>query len=299
MARWQRLSMAVVAIALVTLAGQCLKDPDGLLEIAKHEKVVEIRQSVTYVPPAARVQSGDQANKAFEYLRASYHEPHAALQNAQASLLKFRSQLRALTSDIARELLRWLHEKKVWMQSEEAKVEMARLVEIIDQSLLQHVSGLHLACTLFACAFLALASKCCRRRVVALPRTEVAAGEQDVHREGAVSAIMKAPTPLRDRQAHPSLVQRRRRSDSPAPVGEENTHNIAPSSLDEEELLAHLNSDSAEELRLVNGLGDKSIDKIIKWRSKYGTLSDVKDLQSKVGIHPATYANFARAQHLP
>merc|ERR1711990_764622 len=93
----------------------------------------------------------------------------------------------------------------------------------------------------------------------------------------------------------PTPVIRRKRTESPAPVmkpaASENTDTAA-----EQDLLMRLNSSSPDELRSMSGLGDKSVDKIMRFRENSGGIECLEDLVKKAGIHHATFSKFARAQ---
>jgi len=130
---------------------------------------------------------------------------------------------------------------------------------------------------------------CCRRRGAAAARVATTGD--------ARSEIMMAPSPLRERSARlPQVPQRRRRSESPGAVAKENAAGASENVVSEEDVLIRLNTATEDELRLMPGLGDKSINKIVQYRNKAGGLESVGDLVSKVGIHGATFANFAKAQ---
>lgn len=132
---------------------------------------------------------------------------------------------------------------------------------------------------------------CCRRgRVLAAPTGEAI---------NARSEILLAPSPLRERYSQPPQAPlRRRRSESPGATAKENASGASEVNREvaEQDVLNHLNTATPEELRMVSGLGDKSVNKILKYRSKEGELESLGDLVHKVGIHGATFANFAKAQ---
>jgi len=133
---------------------------------------------------------------------------------------------------------------------------------------------------------------CCRRRgrVLTAPAAEA---------NDARSEILLAPSPLRERFSQlPRAPTRRRRSESPGATAKENAGGASEVNREvaEQDVLHHINAATPEELRLISGLGDKSVNKILKYRSKDGQLDSLGDLVHKVGIHGATFANFAKAQ---
>lgn len=87
---------------------------------------------------------------------------------------------------------------------------------------------------------------------------------------------------------------RRRRTESPA-ARLQTDENSRPVS-DNTDLLYHLNTASKDDLHLISGLGEKSVQKLLMYRSTSGDLESIDDLSSKVKLHPATFASFKRAQ---
>merc|ERR1711977_511238 len=95
----------------------------------------------------------------------------------------------------------------------------------------------------------------------------------------------------------PPASHRRRRSESPGVMAKENASGAGEGNVaSEQDVLIRLNSATPDELRLMPGLGDKSINKIMDYRTKAGDLESVDDLVGKVGIRGATLANFKLAQ---
>lgn len=123
---------------------------------------------------------------------------------------------------------------------------------------------------------------CCRRH---MRQQAVESADVDVETE-----IMKAPTPLRQ-----AALRRRSRNDSPAPVARKGDAAAQPG---ESDLMNTLNTGTRDDLEALQGLGGKSIDRLLKHRKSGAPLENVGDLVTKVGIHPATYANFTKAQGL-
>jgi len=132
-----------------------------------------------------------------------------------------------------------------------------------------------------------LRAMCCRRRVARAPFVP------DVRTE-----ILGAPSPLRERFAQLPQTSRRRRSASPGAVSKENAGASSEGNRDlasEQEVLHQLNTASVEELHCMPGLGEKSINMIVQYRSK-AELQSLDDLVSKVGMRGGVVGNFAKAQ---
>merc|ERR1719199_2169753 len=87
---------------------------------------------------------------------------------------------------------------------------------------------------------------------------------------------MKVAAPLAERST-----TRRRRTDSPAPRSE-NNENARPMADTNSDLLYRLNTSTKEELDNVNGLGEKSIQMLLKYRGQQGELHSFDDLVTKV-----------------
>lgn len=149
---------------------------------------------------------------------------------------------------------------------------------------------------------------CCRRRRELLVPRVAAEDAVLVDEMDMQTSVMMAPTPLRSPRlptSQPPSVPRRRRTESPAPLAKsaDSMGNAAPidgttHATSEEDLLWRLNTSSSDALRSLAGLGDKSVEKIAKFRSKQGDIECMNDLVTKVGIHRATFTNFAKAQGL-
>lgn len=143
---------------------------------------------------------------------------------------------------------------------------------------------------LLACCLLVSSRR--RRAREAVGSVDVAVSQSA---NGALTKILSAPTPLRERPLAPiPAVQRRRRTDSPAPVAD--SENTAPDAT-AADLLEKLNNNDATELCSLQGLGDKSAEKIIKWRTKNGPLKTVQDLK-KAGLPGIVIGNLTRHQSI-
>lgn len=148
-----------------------------------------------------------------------------------------------------------------------------------------------------------LKAVCCRKRRLAVAPSNVT---EDTSRAIAFdfqSQVMMSPTPSKSMRP-PTPVIRRKRTESPAPVVKPAASgNVAEERLptpayasSAEDLLMRLNASSPDDLRLLNGLGDKSVDRIMRFRESNGCIESLEDLVKKVGIHHATFSKFARAQ---
>lgn len=107
----------------------------------------------------------------------------------------------------------------------------------------------------------------------------------------AAAVVMQAQ--LVEHKGARASVVRRRRTDSPARL--ENDENARPMA-ENGDLLHRLNTFSEYELQCISGLGQKSVQMLIKYRSNQGELQAIDDLVTKVGVRPTVWANFRRAQ---
>jgi DNA uptake protein ComE-like DNA-binding protein len=98
----------------------------------------------------------------------------------------------------------------------------------------------------------------------------------------------------------PALRRRRSRCDSPRPVAE-NNENEAPQSncaMGSAAFLSQLNNFSQEELLSLPGLGEKSVAKIVKYRSKHGEIHEIDELVGKVGLSRVIVTKMAKVHGL-
>lgn len=224
-----------------------------------------------------------------------YEASKAGLENAKDAISPMLQTLTAhaqeATSQKFGELVARTSQLKAWMQSEQP----AEAMLVFQEWCRWEATNVQLA-SLAVCFVLVLIAfaktarvLCCRcRRTLAAPDTQGV----DINDMSMGLHILKdaSLSTERLRDHPPTPLHRRRRSDSPAPVAHEDAWGT------DQDLLSRLNSASAEDLQSMAGLGSKSIDRIIQYRSSNGDLETVRDLVTRVGIHPATFANFTKAQ---
>jgi hypothetical protein len=218
--------------------------------------------------------------------------------------------------DALNKMIDWLM-KSLERQAKSQKVLANRVRSALAGA--SHVSGEFLAdqqfCVLVGCCILGFLllftlGKSVRRvpRPLAVPQTDASADAVEAHskdRRDTVPNVMLAPTPLRSKRpaaSPPSSIQRRR-SDSPGitsanAASATSDTGLAEASSQQQDLVQRINSASREELGSLDGLGEKSILRIMSHRKRKGGIERVEDLLNDVGIHRATYANFLKAQGL-
>jgi hypothetical protein len=145
-----------------------------------------------------------------------------------------------------------------------------------------------------------LAVSCRRRRAKVLASAPEAVGSADV----STIAETQAANTLEmrtDESVPPSALRRRKsRLDSPRPsLG--NNENEAPLSnctMGSAAFLSKCNSGTDEELLLIPGLGEKSVAKIVKYRSKHGEIHEIDELVGKVGLSRVIVTKIAKVHGL-
>lgn len=128
---------------------------------------------------------------------------------------------------------------------------------------------------------------CCRRRTVE-PLLQPAA-------EANAPQVHEALMPLREKHVQ-SRASLRRRSDTPPPPMK--PRNGAADKPENADLIWQINNGSAADLSSIPGLGSKSVDKILNYRSRKGELESLDDLVMKVGLKPVWYGQFKKSHSL-
>lgn len=212
------------------------------------------------------------------------------LYNSSLPALK---RLKAATVSTSRRLIHEVSTYDVSTFPDSCRTVVAYLKELGQSATPMQLAGSIILSMIAMIAFTrCLQAICCRRhgRVLIAPAAEAI---------NARNEILLAPSPLRERFSQlPQAPVRRRRSDSPGAVSKENAAGASEVNREvaEQDVLNHINAATPEELRMISGLGDKSVNKILKYRNKEGELESLGDLVHKVGIQPATVAKFAKAQ---
>jgi DNA uptake protein ComE-like DNA-binding protein len=167
----------------------------------------------------------------------------------------------------------------------------ARVLATSSQVLLwlRGLSPMHrttLAVAVIAMVMMALALSCRRRR------PKVNASVDDT----VVAAQLATSDARTETGAQDALRRRRSRCDSPRPTNG-NDENAAPQSNrleGSESLLSQVNTATSDELLRLPGLGEKSVAKILKYRSKHGDIQEIDELIGKVGLARVVVTKLAR-----